>query len=209
MTDSGAGLQSLRVRLGGGSPSFTRGRVRCLLSRVMAEDAFEGIVAAHHAEIRRYLLRVTARASDADDLSQETFLRAFRASGGLSADANVRAWLFAIATNLSRNHFRSQKRRRLAYAAAAVESQGADGNRPDREALLGEAQARVERIIAGLPDKQRLAFTMRKMHDLDYDAIGASLSCSPESARAHVFQALKKIRRGLDDRAPAGTEATR
>ena len=49
------------------------------MGRVMAEDAFEAVVGAHHAEIRRYLLRVTARASDADDLSQETFLRAFRA----------------------------------------------------------------------------------------------------------------------------------
>ncbi len=45
------------------------------MGRVMAEDAFEAVVGAHHAEIRRYLLRVTARASDADDLSQETFLR--------------------------------------------------------------------------------------------------------------------------------------
>jgi RNA polymerase sigma-70 factor (ECF subfamily) len=175
----------------------------------MVEDPFEGVVAAHHAEIRRYLLRLTARATDADDLSQETFLRAFRAYRGLAPDANVRAWLFAIATNLGRNHFRSQKRRHLAYAAVAAETQVADGSRPDREAMLGEAQARAERIIAGLPLKQRLAFTMRKMHDLDYDAIGASLSCSPESARAHVFQALKKIRQGLGDRAPAETESTR
>jgi len=179
------------------------------MGRVMAEDVFEGIVAAHHAEIRRYLLRITARPSDADDLSQETFLRGFRAYSSLPPDANVRAWLFAIATNLSRNHFRSRKRQRLAYAVVAAETPVADGNWPDREALLGEARARAERIIAGLPVKQRLAFTMRKMHDLDYDAIGASLSCSPESARAHVFQAVKKIRRGLDDGLPVETESTR
>ncbi|HSE03613.1 MAG TPA: RNA polymerase sigma factor, partial [Methylomirabilota bacterium] len=71
----------------------------------MAEDAFEAVVAAHHAEIRRYLLRVTARGSDADDLSQETFLRAFRAYRALPPGSNVRAWLFTIATNLGRNHF--------------------------------------------------------------------------------------------------------
>ena len=50
----------------------------------------------------------------------------------------------------------------------------------------------------GLPLKQRLAFVLRKLHDLEYDAIGKSLECSPESARAHVFQALKKIRLGLN-----------
>ena len=54
-------------------------------------------------------------------------------------------------------------------------------------------------IVATLPFKQRVAFTMRKVHELDYDAIGQSLDCSAESARAHVFQALRKIRQGLDD----------
>src|SRR5262249_56712139 len=98
---------------------FTSRPLWCLMLRVMAEgDAFEAVVAAHHAEIHRYLVRITAHASDADDLSQETFLRAFRAHRGLAPDANVRAWLFAIATNLCRNHFRGEKRRRLAMAAA-------------------------------------------------------------------------------------------
>lgn len=177
------------------------------MGRVMAEDAFEAVVAAHHGEIHRYLARVTARASDADDLSQETFLRAFRAHGALPADANVRAWLFAIATNLCRNHFRGEARRRRAMSAVAAEAPASDAGRPDGEALLKETTARVDAIVAGLPFKQRLAFTMRKIHDLDYDAIGTSLECSGETARAHVFQALRKIRRGLDDAAAPPTEA--
>lgn len=177
------------------------------MGRVMAEDdAFGAVVAAHHAEIHRYLVRVTARASDADDLSQETFLRAFRAHRALPADANVRAWLFAIATNLCRNHFRGEKRRRLAMAAASAEPAPGDGGRPDGHVLLQEAGARVGAILAGLPLRQRLAFTMRKLHDLEYETIGTSLGCSAESARAHVFQALRKIRRGLDDVAIARTE---
>jgi len=174
----------------------------------MAEDAFEAVVGAHHAEIRRYLLRITARPNDADDLSQETFLRAFRAYRALPGGANVRAWLFAIATNLGRNHFRAQSRRRKAYAAAALEmplrSLGAN---PDGEAVAHEAQTRMEHVIRGLPQKQRLAFIMRKMHELEYAEIGTSLRCSEESARAHVFQALRKIRRGLDGHLPGGTES--
>jgi RNA polymerase sigma-70 factor (ECF subfamily) len=177
------------------------------MGRVMADDAFEAVVAAHHGEIHRYLARVTARTSDADDLSQETFLRAFRAHRALPADANVRAWLFAIATNLCRNYFRGEARRRRAMTAAAAEAPGADTARPDGEAALKETTARVGAIIAGLPPKQRLAFTMRKIHDLDYEAIGASLQCSGETARAHVFQALRKIRRGLDDAATPHAEA--
>ena len=56
----------------------------------------------------------------------------------------------------------------------------------------------LDTVVVGLPPKQRLAFTLRKVHDLDYEAIGQSLDCSPDSARAHVFQALRKIRRSLN-----------
>ena len=176
------------------------------MGRVMAEDAFEAVVGAHHAEIRRYLLRLTARASDADDLSQETFLRAFRAYRALPPGANVRAWLFTIATNLGRNHFRAQSRRRRAYAAVALEAPAGAPDRTDGRVLADEARVRVEQVIGGLPEKQRLAFIMRKMHELDYAEIGTSLCCSEESARAHVFQALRKIRKGLDGQLSTGTE---
>ena len=159
---------------------------------------FEAIVAAHQGEIYRYLLSTTGRASDADDLSQETFLRAYRAFRTLPPDANVRAWLFAIATNLYRNHFRAEKRRRTAHATVRATRSETDPGGPEGEAVFNEARVVIEEGIDGLPLKQRLAFVMRKVHDLDYDAIGRSLDCSPESARAHVFQALRKIRQSLN-----------
>jgi RNA polymerase sigma-70 factor (ECF subfamily) len=179
------------------------------MGKVMAGDAFEAVVAAHHGEIHRYVARVTGRGGEADDLSQETFLRAFRAHASLPAGANVRAWLFAIATNLCRNHFRAESRRRRAYAAASRDGGDADPGWPEGEALLNETSARLDRIIGSLPLKQRLAFTLRKMHELEYQAIGESLDCSAESARAHVFQALRKIRRGLGDLDAAHTEPPR
>lgn len=157
----------------------------------------------HHGEIYRYLLRVTGRATDADDLSQETFLRAFRAHRGLPADANRRAWLFSIATNLSRNHFRAQKRRRLAYAAAREVASDVDGADPASRTISREAEAVIEAAVSNLPLRQRLAFVQRKIHGLEYETIGASLHCSAETARAHVFQALRKIRKVLGaDRIP-------
>jgi RNA polymerase sigma-70 factor (ECF subfamily) len=165
----------------------------------MTEDPFETIVTTHHAEIHRYLARVTARRSDADDLSQETFVRAYRAYQALPPDANVRAWLFAIATNLSRNHFRGEGRRRRAMAAAAASTIERGPAWPEGEAVLNETSARLERAVAALPLKQRLAFTLRKVHELGYEAIGESLQCTAETARAHVFQALKKVRRALGE----------
>jgi RNA polymerase sigma-70 factor (ECF subfamily) len=162
---------------------------------VVTDDAFTQLVAEHHTEIFRYLMRVTGRPSDADDLSQETFLRAFRAHA--SQDPfDPRAWLFAIATNLIKNHFRAQKRRRRAHDALAQRVPSG----PDRD---GEVSGRdvgevLERIVAGLPLKQRLAFVQRKVHGFEYEVIAQNLGCSQESARANVFQATKKIRRALD-----------
>lgn len=164
----------------------------------MGPEPFETVVATHHAEIYRYLLRTTARSTEAQDLSQETFLRAYRAYRSLPGDANVRAWLFAIATNLSRNHFRAEKRRRAAHAAVRADAPPVDGAGPEEETRFNEARALIDAVISRLPLKQRLAFTMRKIHDLDYEAIGQSLDCSPESARAHVFQALRKVRQSLN-----------
>jgi RNA polymerase sigma-70 factor (ECF subfamily) len=173
---------------------------------MMSDRTFEALMSDHHAEIYRYILRVTGRRQDADDLSQETFLRAFRAHRRLSPDANRRAWLFAIATNLARNHFRSQKRRRLAYSAVGTETREADDERPDAVTLSREIGTAVDEVVSGLPLKQRLAFLQRKIHGLDYEAIGQSLACSAETARAHVFQALRKVRRALEGRELIGKE---
>jgi RNA polymerase sigma-70 factor (ECF subfamily) len=168
---------------------------------VVTVDAFADLVTRHHAEIYRYLVRVTGRASDADDLSQETFFRAFRACAGGGPDGDCRAWLFAIATNLSKNYFRSQKRRQRAQHELLLgwgdRAAGLDGESGGRD--LGEA---VERMVAALPVKQRLAFVQRKVHGFAYETIAENLGCSPESARANVFQATKKIRRALDGHAP-------
>lgn len=172
----------------------------------MRNDRFDDVVAAHHEEIYRYLLRVTARPCTADDLSQDTFLRAFKAYGSLPRDANVRAWLFAIATNLSRNHFRAERRRRVAHAALSVETEIADERNPEQVMRSDEARTRILGILSTLPLKQRLAFTMRKFHHLAYKAIGQSLGCSPESARANVFQALKKIRQGFASDGTSGSK---
>ncbi len=169
-------------------------------TRLIDDSEFEAMVATHHAEIYRYILRATGRTGDADDLSQETFLRAYRAYRVLPKDANVRAWLFTIATNLCRNHFRGLKRRRLAYAAVADVMVETDGAGPDRVAISREVGAAIEAVVTRLPFKQRIAFLQRKIHDLDYEAIGRSLNCSAESARAHVFQALRKIRQALHGR---------
>ena len=175
----------------------------------MGQPDFDAIVSAHHGEIHRYLRRLAFRAGEAEDLSQETFLRAYRAWRTLGPDANVRAWLFTIATNVFRNHVRSETRRRTAHATVRATRTEREAGGPEEEAMAGEVRTITETAIARLPLKQRLAFTLRKLHDLEYEAIARTLECSPESARAHVFQALKKIRISLNGHLPAVTEPER
>jgi RNA polymerase sigma-70 factor (ECF subfamily) len=66
-------------------------------------------------------------------------------------------------------------------------------------ALFNEARSTVEAVIERLPAKQRAAFVLRKVHEIPYEEIAESLGCSVDSARAHVFQAFRKIRSSLDD----------
>lgn len=170
-----------------------------LEGRVAGGTAFEKLVEAHHSDIHRYLWHVVTLGAAADDLSAETFLRAFRARRSLPVDTDLRPWLFAIATRLCRKHFRGE-RGRAATLAARKQGRSANGVRPEGETVQ-DARGRLEAIIRRLPLNQRLAFAMRRFHDLGYDAIGASLGCSAGRAQIHVFDALRRIRRELD--APA------
>ena len=167
-------------------------------SLAAVNDGFATVVSSHHAEIYRYLLRATGRRSDADDLSQETFLHAYRALSSLPGDANLKAWLFAIATNLARKHFRGQGRQRRAYDAVSAGARDQARTDPEQALAGRELGEAIEAVVATLPFKQRAAFLQRKVHGLEYDAVAQALDCSEESARAHVFQALRKIRTALD-----------
>jgi hypothetical protein len=85
-----------------------------------------------------------------------------------------------------------------AQAASWSRSDRRHGRRPEGGTPRDDARGRLEAVILGLPVTLRLAVTMRKLHGLDYGAIGASLDCAAETARAHVLEALRQIRRGLD-----------
>jgi RNA polymerase sigma-70 factor (ECF subfamily) len=161
----------------------------------MGHDTFEALVSAHHGEILRFLRRVTGGRDIAEDLCQETFLRAFRAYKTQDVDGNRRAWLFVIATNLARNHARGERRRghaqEILAARVVIRSD-------DRRIHSRDIWENVRKAVLELPPKQRLALTLRKFHDSDYTMIASCLKCSRESARANVFQALKALRHRLN-----------
>jgi len=144
-------------------------------------------------EIYRFSWRLTGNPTDADDLYQETLLKAFRAYRKLPEDANHRAWLYRIASNTFISDRRKHGRDNPMSEAMeqTLPAPGVDqARRLDARDLLQE----VEAFVGALPPKQRVALVLRKYHGLDYAHIALTLQCSEEAARANVHEALRKVR---------------
>jgi RNA polymerase sigma-70 factor (ECF subfamily) len=149
----------------------------------------------HRAEILAYLVRLLGNRDDAQDVCQETFLRAHRAFGRLAPDSNHRAWLYRIATNSARNA-RRRSRRQGHTSDVDVDAL------PARNAASPVARERlraVVRAVQTLPTRQRAALMLRQFQGLDYAEIAETLGGSEAGARANVYQALKKLRTLLGD----------
>lgn len=166
--------------------------------------SFAEIITEHQEVVYRYLLRFTRDPHDAQDLFQDTFLRAHRAYAVLPADANVRAWLMRIAINLTKNYVRDRQRRRRVLVEPKPEispsEEVAAETGTDTEGLMisRETAHTLLTAIDALPFHQRVALVQRQFEGLDYSAIALHLGCSQDSARAHVYQALRKLRLTLD-----------
>ena len=148
---------------------------------------FDTLVANHSKEIFAYLWRMFHNQQDSEDAFQEAFLRAFRAFPRLPEDANQRAWLYKIATNVAFTHLK--RRSRTLSKIADITTLPAADDMVHQDFLMDILAA-----VETLPGKQRAALIMRNFQGLDYLNIGAALDCSPEAARANVYQAIKKLR---------------
>jgi RNA polymerase sigma-70 factor (ECF subfamily) len=147
-------------------------------------------------EILAYLVRMLGNRDDAEDACQETFLRAHAAFGRLTPDANARAWLYRIATNTALNLARGRARRTARLVATDPDTL-AGAPAEDRADLRA-----VGRAVTGLPPRQRAALMLRCFQGLDYAEIAASVGGSTDTARANVYQAVRKLRAALGRERP-------
>ena len=159
-------------------------------SEAPVAPTFEWLVETYHPAVYRFLSRLClGRRQEAEDLCQEAFLRAFRAFERLPPDAHHRAWIYRIAYNL----FLNQRRR-----AATVELPEELPARDIDHAGYDLAR-RVAEFVRTLPAKQRAALVLRHVEGRDYAEVAEILGCSEDSARANLFQAVKKIRARFDE----------
>lgn len=161
-------------------------------ARGRAAESLDELVRRTRPELCAYLMRLLGNADDAEDACQDALLRAHRAYPRLTHRRNLRAWLFAIATRSGLNH-RRRLRRSIARTAADVDPEllpAPAGASPAQRAKVRH----VLRAVESLPPKQRAALMQRQFHGLTYDEIGAAIGCSGQSARANVYQAIKRLR---------------
>lgn len=151
------------------------------------------LVDAHSAALYRYLWRLTHDPALAEDYLQETFLRAQKHWAKLQIHPTPLAWLYRTATNLARAGWRQAQRD---GPALTPEFPALDPSVLDQVAQR-ELLQQVARAVEQLPHHQRAALLLRQYQGLEYAAIAATLNCSEASARAHVYQALKKLRKQL------------
>jgi len=153
----------------------------------------------HRPEILAYLVRMLGDEPDAQDVCQETFLRAQRAFARLRPDSNSRAWLYRIATTSALNALRRRSRviaRRVDVDLDGLPARGGTSvERREQLAMVGSA-------VGALPPRQRAALMLRQFHGLAYAEIAATLGGNEAAARANVYQAIKKLRAALGGPTP-------
>ena len=198
-----AGLPGLQRRFVGGGLA-----VSATWDRDEAHVFVEELFAKHHAEIHAYLLRMLRDAELAADLTQDAFVKAYRAYDTLQANENARAWLYRIAHRVALDELR--RRRIIRFLPFTGESKG---SAPSAEHLAmdlrlsGDLQRALERI----PERQRSALLLAELHDLTGVELAEALGVSHVAARALLTRARESLRQALaaERKAQAEAEAKR
>jgi RNA polymerase sigma-70 factor (ECF subfamily) len=171
--------------------------------------AFRVLVERWSPRILAFLTRALGSRTDAEDLAQETFLRAFRAAHRYRAEGRFASWLFRIAGNLARQEMRRRKVRGFFIGGAAPDDQQALDSLPaphhfDPEGALHDAETRaaISMAIARLPDRQRLAVLLRYFEGMQLRQVADALGTSDEAAASLVARGTAKLRKLLRRRFP-------
>ncbi|MGQ0723113.1 MAG: RNA polymerase sigma factor [Candidatus Eiseniibacteriota bacterium] len=154
--------------------------------------AFGMLVRRHQRRVFGLGVRLLGTSHDADDLVQETFLRAWRALDRLDAERPVIPWLLRIATNRAMTMLSARGRR---AAEVLDEDLPAAGTRPDESAERAQLLARVSRALAALSDEQRIVLSLRASEGLSYLEIAAMLDVPVGTVMSRLARARETMRR--------------
>lgn len=181
---------------------------------VDVQGGFTELVQAHAAAVRTFLLRLSGSESEADDLGQETFLRAYGALCDYPADRRrelrPRPWLMTIAANIWRNHVRTAVRHPVAALPADEAAGGWSDSRPGPEERAVAALDRdmLTAALVLLPEPYRVAVVLRHVLDMSYAEISEIQRCPVGTAKARVSRGLAGLRELLGPDGQRSREVT-
>lgn len=167
-------------------------------------EAFRSLVERHSRYVFNVAYRLTTSASDAEDVVQTTFLRAYQQLSRFEARADFRTWLHRIAVNCSIDLIRSRRHREVGHDPQDLEYESAAGGDhktapgPDRLLLSSEIRDRVSEGLAQLSASERLAFTLRHVEGLPIRDVAAAMGLKTEAAKNSIFRAVRKMRTALE-----------
>ena len=165
-------------------------------------EAFRALVEQHSRSVFRLAFRMTGNEQDAEDVVQESFLRAYRQLGRFESRANFGTWLYRIVSNCSVDLMRSKQARHDQVRGdsldeRAMELPAADVPGPERMAQSAEIETRVQRALRELSPLERAAFTLRHYEGRSIEEISSALGLGTSAAKHSVFRAVKKLRVAL------------
>jgi len=180
------------------------GDVAAVLAKASGGDgeAFGLLVNSHARTAFRLAYRLTGDERDAEDVVQESFIRAYRQLGRFEARSNFGTWLHRIVVNCAMDSLRARQTRKTERLSAAVEDvpdmPACDAPSPERLALSTEIRRRVDASMDALTPQERVAFALRHYEGRSIDEIGRTLGVQKSAAKHAVFRAVKKIRVALE-----------
>lgn len=174
-----------------------------LVERAQRGDkhAFELLVLKYQRKLARLLSRFVRDAGEVEDVTQEAFIKAYRALPSFRGDSAFYTWLYRIGINTAKNYLVAMGRRAptsTGFDAEEAESfeeaeQLRDTNTPENELMSREIAETVNRAMAELPDELRTAITLREIEGLSYEDIAGVMNCPIGTVRSRIFRAREAI----------------
>ncbi len=187
---------------------------QALVARCRQGDmsAFGGLVAKYQDRIYNLILRLCPNASDAEELAQETFLKALEKIGQFRGGSGFYTWLFRIAANLAISSRRRRARIKFHSLAAGDDGEGQTGLEarladsrepsPPRAVASAETAQAVLRALEGLDEEARVVVVLRDVEDMDYSQISETLDLPVGTVKSRLHRARRLLKEKLADLMP-------
>jgi RNA polymerase sigma-70 factor (ECF subfamily) len=174
-----------------------------LVERVQRGDkhAFDLLVAKYQRKLGRLISRFVRDTGEAEDVTQEAFIKAYRALPGFRGDSAFYTWLYRIGINTAKNYLLANKRRAptsTPFDAEEAESFEDGGllqevSTPENELMSKQVVSVVQATLQQLPEDLRSALTLREIEGLSYEEIASVMNCPVGTVRSRIFRAREAV----------------